>query len=214
MISTYSPGELSYLLAGRTTAPADFARKSLGLEQLDEDDVGVLTGAQNLVANGKAAVEAGLVQIGEEAKVVGYLLGTATDWIKVSIQTEHADEGVTSIAMAFASSEPDGPALVMRILPLSNIEIAVLGPEASTAVAAEALVRGYLERYEIVTVAVQREAGDFAGEVGAARTADTPLRVIRRIRVEGLDDVRHPQWEEASNADFLTQLATLLAGRV
>lgn len=205
----YSPSELSYLLAGRDESPAEFARETLGLTRLAEGDAGVLTGAQSLVASGRAAVVGDTIEIGDEARLIGFLLGTSPRWVRVSIQTDAPDEGVSSVAMAFAGSERESPSLAIRVLPLGNLEIAILDPAASVVSAAEALVRGYLGRYEIVTVAVQHRTESFSGELGASRPVDEDLRIVYRQRVPGHDRLAHPEVEAVTEEEFFTQLEAL-----
>lgn len=210
---TYSPVELSYLLAGRTSSSAHAARETLALQTLAEGDVGVLQGAQSLVAQGRAEVTGDTIVIGEEARLVGFLLGTASRWIRVSLQMENEEEGVTTVAMAFADRDDSSPSLAVRVLPLGNVEVAILAPAASIEEATESLVKGYLDAYVIVTAAVEQRRGASSGEIGATRRSDDDLAIVYRKNVPDHEDRVHPQRDAATTTEFLDQVRSLIASK-
>lgn len=209
-MSRYTPAELSYLLAGRESESAGFAREALSLAELHEGDAGVATGAQALVANGRAHVESGSVVLGDEAKIIGYVLGTARDWLRLSLQTENSDEGVGTVAMAFVAGAPGEPAVAARVLPLGIVEFGVVDPERTIADAAIALVEGYLGTYDTLAVAVQRDTGGVESSFGFARGQGEPLRVLHRRAVPGLDDLSGGEGEPVDTGVVVGQLRALV----
>lgn len=208
-MASYTSTELSYLLAGRDGERADFARAALGLTELQEGDAAVAAGAQALVSRGRASIENGVVAIGDEAKFIGYTLGTATDWLRISMQTEKDDEGIIAVAMAFVGSRRGEPAIAMQILPLGNIEIGIVEPTATISEAAHAVVAGYLRAYDTVAVALQRDAPEVRGTLGFARSSADGLRLLHRTTVPGFRDLAHPDVEPADLDTVLLQFDAL-----
>ncbi len=208
-MASYTPTELSYLLAGRDDDRAAFARLALGLAELHEGDVAVAEGAQALVSRGRATIDDGEVVVGDEAKFIGYTLGTATDWLRISIQTEKDDEGIISTALAFIGSTRGGPAIAAQVLPLGNIEIGIVEPSATIAEGARRVVAGYLGAYGTIAVALQRDAGSERGALGFARSAADGVRILHRSSVPGWADIAHPEIEPADVDAALAQFDAL-----
>lgn len=212
-MASYTPAELSYLLAGRDSASAGFAREALGLVELNEGDEGVATGVQTLVSAGRAHVENGEVKISEEAMFIGYTLGTATDWLRVSIQTEKPEEGIASVAMAFVGSEPGAPALAVQVLPLGLVQFGIVEPTMTIAAGAVQLVEGYLGAYDTLAVAIQRDENGTESSLGFARGQGKPLRVLHRREVPEHADYADEAGENVDVAAVITQVRALVGAQ-
>lgn len=209
-MASYTPTELSYLLAGRDSASATFAREALGLTELNEGDEGVAAGAQALVSAGRAHIENGQMVLSEEAMFIGYTLGTATDWLRVSIQTGKPEEGIASVAMAFVGTEPGEPAVAVQVLPLGLVQFGILEPTTTIADGTVRLVEGYLGAYETIAIAIQRDHDGAASSFGLARGHGKPLRVLHRRDVPGHSDFADDAGETVDVAGAITQVRALV----
>lgn len=212
-MASYTPAELSYLLAGRDTASAGFAREALGLVELAEGDEGVTAGAQALVSSGRAHIVNGEMKLSEEAMFIGYTLGTATDWLRVSIQTEKPEEGIASVAMAFVGSEPGEPAVAAQVLPLGLVQFGIVEPTTTIAEGAVRLIEGYLGAYDTLAVALQRDHDGVESSIGFARGQGKPLRVLHRREVPGHTDLADEAGENAEVPAVIAQVRALVGTR-
>jgi hypothetical protein len=122
-VSSYTPTELSYLLAGRDNVEARRARSVLGLAEMQEGDPELLLAVQSLASRGLVSVTEHVVEISGPAKVLGYVLGTATDWTRLIVQ---ADARVDAVVVITSPEVPGS--LALRATSLGNYEAVATQP--------------------------------------------------------------------------------------
>jgi hypothetical protein len=203
-VDIYSPAELSYLLAGRPGSAAKRARDYLGLAELGEGDAGLLTGVQALAASARATVVDGEIELSDAAKMVGFVLATASRWVRISID---ADD--TFVAMAFVQGPTVKETLILRILPLGNVEVALA--EIGVASSVRSMFTGYLGRHDTLLLSIRADETAGYREVAVDRIGTgAPITLIRAHRVLGLDDVAERTGSELSLDELLDHVGTVV----
>jgi hypothetical protein len=209
---TYTPAELSYLLAGFDSAEARHGRNMLGLAQLHEGDPGILRAVQSLANRGLVTVDASgdPVDIAFSAKLLGYALGTGTDWTRLMAQVDGRLESVVVV------ESPGTPGVViLRTTPAGNFEALATNPNVGISDVVGALVRSYPTSTKDVIVSVTRDAPGLSGALIAEHVRGTDdWTVGLRATVPGADDIAPGVTEIVTEATFYSHLDQLTASTV
>lgn len=206
-VSSYTPTELSYLLAGRDNVEARRARSVLGLAEMHEGDPELLLAVQSLASRGLVRVEENTVEISNPAKVLGYVLGTATDWTRLIVQ---ADARVDAVVVIVSPEVPG--ALILRATSLGNYEAVATQPGVHPSQITGSMVSGYLANFDEVLVSVHRDTPDLSGVLVMEHTRGSDdWSVTLRTAVPGTDDVVDGTTEVVDETTFYSNLEHLLA---
>jgi hypothetical protein len=203
--SAYTPVELAYLLAGRTGAGPELARRHLRLRELKEGDPEVPAAVQSMSARGLVSVKGDDVQIENAAKVVGFVLGTADDWTRIIAATDSQTDVI------FVVSSPDVPsALVVRVTPLGTFDIVATRPGVHRSQVAGQLSTVYLQNFDEVGLSVDRSGGGRDSEIRVERIRSEGVWRLHRRRGLATPDVLDEP-VETDEKQFLADLEQLLA---
>jgi hypothetical protein len=206
-VSSYTPTELSYLLAGRDNVEARRARSVLGLSEMHEGDPELLLAVQSLASRGLVRVEENIVEIANPAKVLGFVLGTGTDWTRLIVQADGRVDAVVVIA------SPDVPgALALRATSLGNYEAVATQPGVHPSQITGAMVTGYLDNFDQVLVSVHRDTTELSGVLIMEHTRGSEdWSITLRTSVPGAEDVADGTTEIVDEKTFYSNLEHLLA---
>lgn len=206
--SNYTPAELSYLLAGRDNAEANRAREILGLDELHEGDASLLTAVQSLRARGLVtATPEGDVDLEQSTKVVGFVLGTGTDWTRLAVDAN----GTVSALVVVKSPEVEN-ALILRLDEFGNYQAAATLAGVHPSQITGTMVSGYLGQGGLVTVSVRRDTPESQSVlVARADTATDEFTITNRSAIPGSDDVTDGQTVVVDRATYLANLESQLA---
>ncbi len=206
--STYTPAELSWLLAGRDNPEAERARQILGLTVVAEGDELIRTAVQSLRARNLVSVdENGDVDIEQATKVIGFVLGTGTDWTRLGIE----DNGRVEVLVIVSSPEVES-ALILRLDEFGNYLAAATNPGVHASQITGTMVAGYLTQGPKVAVSVRRDTSARSSAlVVQADTSTDAFTVVVRSGIEGTADIVEPATDVVDRATFLAQLETQLA---
>jgi len=206
-VSSYTPTELSYLLAGRDNVEARRARSVLGLAEMHEGDPELLLAVQSLASRGLVRVEENVVEISNPAKMLGYVLGTGTDWTRLIVQ---ADARVDAVVVIVSPEVPG--ALILRATSLGNYEAVATQPGVHPSQITGSMVSGYLANFDEVLVSVHRDTPDLSGVLVMEHTRGSDdWSVTLRTAVPGTDDVVDGTTEVVDETTFYSNLEHLLA---
>jgi len=207
--SSYTPAELSYLLAGRQTPEAARARQVLGLAEIFEGDPSILPSVQSLRARGLVTIggeDDDTVELAQSTQAMGYVLGTANDWTRLAVATP---DRVEALVVASAPGVPS--ALVLRADRVGNYQAVATKPETHPSQIVGMVVSGYLAQVDQVTVSIHRDKGDDARVlVAEASVSADQFTVTRRSGLTGADDVADGETVVVDKATYLSNLETLL----
>ena len=205
--SSYTPTELSYLLAGRDNVEARRARSVLGLAEMNEGDPELLLAVQSLASRGLVRVKGNAVEISTPAKVLGFVLGTGTDWTRLIVQV---DGGVEAIVVI---SSPDAPgALALRATSLGNYEAVATQPGVHPSQITGSIVSGYIANFDQVLISVHRDTTTLSAALVVEHTRGSDdWSVTLRTAVPETDDVADGTTEVVDEKTFYSNLEHLLA---
>jgi hypothetical protein len=203
--STYTPGELAYLLAGRDNPEAVRARSILGLAELGEGDDRILPAVQSLASKGQVDTNGEDVQLSLSAQTIGFVLGTATDWTRVVV---NADGNIDVLIVVSAPEVLGG--LVLRADRLGNYLAVATKPGVHPSQISGSVVAGYLANSKAITVSIHRDTSSSKRALAADRTEAGAWTLTKRVGLGG-DDIASPSTAETDEAAFLADLETLLA---
>jgi hypothetical protein len=206
-VSSYTPTELSYLLAGRDNVEARRARSVLGLAEMQEGDPKLLVAVQSLASRGLVSVVENKVEISGPAKVLGYVLGTATDWTRLIVQ---ADARVDAVVVITSPEVPGS--LALRATSIGNYEAVATQPGVHPSQITGAMVTGYLDNFDDVLVSVHRDTSELSGVLIMEHTRGSDdWSITLRTSVPGAEDVPDGTTETVDEKTFYSNLEHLLA---
>jgi hypothetical protein len=204
-VSSYTPTELSYLLAGRDNVEARRARSVLGLAEMQEGDPELLVAVQSLASRGLVSVVENKVEISGPAKVLGYVLGTATDWTRLIVQ---ADARVDAVVVITSPEVPGS--LALRATSIGNYEAVATQPGVHPSQITG--VTGYLDNFDDVLVSVHRDTSELSGVLIMEHTRGSDdWSITLRTSVPGAEDVPDGTTETVDEKTFYSNLEHLLA---
>ena len=129
--------ELAYLLAGRSDQSAKTSREVFGLAEAAAGDAVSQAGASSLVARGLIEEKADEILPRNEAGLVGFALGTATQWISVVVRTA---KGVDVVVFF----QGKGVGFMGRGAPADTIDFVPIQPQLSASVVAREAISALL----------------------------------------------------------------------
>jgi hypothetical protein len=151
--------ELAYLLATRTNFGANRSREWLGIPSVTDDEKAVELGLSSLVARGLVGEQEGSILPRNEAGLVGFVLGTATKWITVTVRVGEEVDLAHFV-------QGTGMAVMARHAPADTIDFLAIKQNYDADVAAIASVERVLDAGPDIALLVrvdtaERERGVF-----------------------------------------------------
>ncbi|MET0990200.1 MAG: hypothetical protein ABWY54_06105 [Glaciihabitans sp.] len=202
--STYTPAELSYLLAGRDNAEAVRARSILGLEEFTEGDPRILPAVQSLSSKGLVTAIDDDVAISETAQALGYLIGNANDWTRIALL---ADGRVEALVVLSAPGVDGG--LILRADRMGNYEAVATLPGVHPTQVTGSIISGYLSQWAEVTVSLHRDLDERATALVMEHVASGDFVITKRTGLAGPDVTDDPV--VVTEAEYLADLEAILA---
>lgn len=205
--STYTPKELSYLLAGRDNIEAVRAREVLGLEVVTEGSPVILDAVQSLRTRGLVTVDdEGDVDLEQSTKVLGFVLGTATDWTRLGVEAA----GRVEVLVVLKSPEV-GNALILRLDQFGNYQAVATSPGVHGSEIVGTMVTGYLSQGGRVSVSVRRDTADFHSVLVVDADTDAGSFTLTNSEgITGVPTVTPPETSVVDKAAYLAALETQL----
>lgn len=208
--STYTPTELSYLLAGRQNPEAARARSVLGLAEVFEGDPSILASVQSLQARGLVTIggeDNETVELAESTQLLGYVLGAGDDWTRLLVALDDRVEVLVVVSV------PEFPTtLVLRADRIGNFTAVAVNPGTHPSQVVGMVVSGYLAQVPKATFSIFRDKGDQSRVlVAEALISEDQFTVVRRSGLAGESDVAGGQTAVVDKAAYLANLELLLA---
>lgn len=185
--------ELAYLLAGRDDVSARTSRDVFGIPVVEQGDPALQAGVSSLVARGLIDLEQDSVLPRNEAGLVGFALGTATQWIALTVRVP---EGLDLVVFV----EAQGLGMMVRGAPELTLDFVPFQPGAT----AQSVARDSIARL------LSRTDADLMIRVQGLSGAQKALFV--RVRPEGLGIGHDPVFPGDENwpaEDLVIEDATL-----
>lgn len=205
--STYTPKELSYLLAGRENVEALRAREIFGLELVTEGSPVLLEAVQSLRTRGLVTVDDnGDVDLEQSTKVLGFVLGTATDWIRLAVEAAGRVE-----ALVVLKSPEVGNALIMRLDQFGNYQAVATKPGVHGSEIVGTMITGYLAQGGKVSVSVRRDTANHHSVLVVDANTDSGEFVLTNSEgISGAPVVTPPETVSVDKAAYNAALESQL----
>lgn len=140
--------ELAYLLAGRDDAAALRSKEVFGIPQLEGDGPIFRMGLSSLVARGLVKRDQETILPRNEAGLIGFGLGTASQWISIAVRT-----ATTTDIVVFVQGR--NVAFMVRGAPASTFDFVPVEPSLTAVEVVKQALAGQLDANQELSIMVR-----------------------------------------------------------